>query len=156
MKSSSALLINNERKATERPRWTGKFLIKPSELSLICETANSALACVAFVESVSELSLARTIFAWWTSSATVKKLQESGHFIRNNNGDTLALNYEIVGKAIESVSNQNTYVQLRRQSMSKVAASGDLANGNMIERDCFYFGKLRPLTPRPHPPMEQE
>lgn len=147
VKSSLAAPMNENRKAGERPRWGGRFSVKLSELDLICETANSALACVAFFESVSDLSLARTTFAWWTSSATVKELHLSGHFIKNDE-DTLALNYEIVGEAIDSTSKQNTYVRLLRQNKSKDAAPGDLTSGSLVEKDCFYFGKLRPQAPK--------
>lgn len=144
VKSSSAA---EELKPGQRPQWVGKFHIKPSELSLICETSNSALACVAFVESVSDLSLARTTFAWWISSEKVKELRKSNHFIKNDE-ETLALNYKIVGKAINSTYKQNTYVQLMRQSGSKDAVPGCLASGNMINKDCFYFHKLRSQSPQ--------
>ena len=142
VKSSSAA-CNEELKPGQRPRWTGKFHIKPSELSLICETSNSALACVAFVESVSDLSLARTTFAWWITSESVKELHEKNYFIKKDE-ETLTLNYKIVGEGTDSTHKQNTYVELMRQNASKDDLPGDLASGCMINKDCFYFHKLHP------------
>lgn len=145
VKSSSAKESKDQSNGNKRPRWDGQFLIKLSELTLIGQTSNSALACVAFIESVSDLSSARTAFAWWMSSSDVNAYREEGYFIESN--ETHYLNYVIVGEAKNSTHTQNTYVQLMRPSRSKEAAIGELASGCMIQKNCFDFSKLGTQEP---------
>ncbi|MFM0718113.1 hypothetical protein PQQ53_34690 [Paraburkholderia strydomiana] len=125
-----------------RPRWEGSFSIKESDLSLICNTPNAALACVLFIDASDQLSKSRTTYAWWMSSAHVKRLYESGHFIKTNNPDLRELWIRFSEPVSDKTQAQNTYVSLFKQDQRKEAAVGDRSSGEMIPKNCFDFGKL--------------
>lgn len=127
----------------QRPRWQGCFPIKESDLRLICETANAFLVCVLFIDISDRLSQARTAYAWWMSSTKVKQLRDTGHFIKAEGTDGLALWVRYTEPAPNSNYAQNTYVSLFKQHRGKNAMPGQLSSGEVLDRDSFNFGKLR-------------
>lgn len=127
----------------ERPSWEGCFSIKVSDLRLICDTPNAILACVLFIDTSDQLSMARTAYAWWMTSTKVKNLRDTGHFFKTESAEELALWVRYTEPAPNSSAAQNTYVSLFRQSQSRTAAPGDRASGELLSRECFDFGKLR-------------
>lgn len=128
-----------------RPSWEGAFNIKISDLSLICDTPNAILACVLFIDTSDQLSMARTAYSWWLSSAKVRELREAGYFFETDNHAELALWVRYTQPSPSSTAKQNTYISLYRQSRSRLASPGDRASGELLERECFDFEKL-PVT----------
>lgn len=128
---------------SERPSWEGCFSIKVSDLRLICDTPNAILACVLFIDTSDQLSMARTAYAWWMSSSKVKDLRDTGHFFKTESAEELALWVRYTEPAPNSSSEQNTYISLFRQSRSRTAVLGERASGELLDRECFDFGKLR-------------
>lgn len=126
-----------------RPRWEGCFPIKSSDIRLICDTPNAFLVCVLFVDASDQLSKARTAYAWWMPSKKVKQLHDTGHFIKTETPDALQLWVRYTEPALETNQAQNTYVSLFKQHQGKNAVVGQRSSGELLDRDCFDFGKLR-------------
>lgn len=125
-----------------RPRWEGGISIKQSDLALICNTPNAFLACVLFTDASDQLSKSRTTYAWWMSSAHVKKLNATGHFIETSDPDVRELWVRFSEPVSDKTQSQNTYVSLFKQDQRKTAAVGDRSSGEMIPKECFDFGEL--------------
>ncbi|RUP35400.1 MAG: hypothetical protein EKK45_01245 [Curvibacter sp.] len=127
----------------DRPRWEGSFTIKASDLRLICETPNAFLVCVLFIDISDQLSKARTAYAWWMSSAKVKQLRDSKHFIKSkSSGEELELHACYVEPAPNAPYVQNSYIALFKQHQGKDAVPGQLSSSERIPKDCFDFRKL--------------
>lgn len=126
-----------------RPEWKGYFLLKTADLDLLCETENSALACVLFVEYENSVYLSgRTAFSWWIPSNSLKKLRNTKHFIEESGSEVVRLNVLYKEPAKDKLQNQNTYISFRKQSGSFQAAPGELASGEMLDKSLFDFGQL--------------
>lgn len=126
-----------------RPRWEGCFPIKGSDIRLICDTPNAFLVCVLFVDASDQLSKARTAYAWWMSSTKVKQLRETGHFIQTQTPDAWELWVRYTEPAPDTNYVQNTYISLLKQHQGKDAVLGQRSSGQLLDKDCFDFGKLR-------------
>jgi|GEM_PF-4339236 len=142
VKSRQAELLPSEDEE-ERPHWVGHFPIKESDLHLICDTPNAFLVCVLFIDVSDQLSQARTAYAWWMSSAKVRQLRDTGHFIKVNGSAAVELWACYTEPAQNAKYVQNTYVSLFKQHQGKNAAPGQRSSGELISRECFNFGKLR-------------
>jgi hypothetical protein len=133
--------LQNE-SSNDRPECRGFFQLKTADLDLLCETENSALACVLFVEyENSDYLSGRTAFSWWIPSNSLKKLRDTKYFIDDAGGDAVRLNFQYKEQGHNS-PNQNTYISFFRQSASFQAASGDLASGVMLKKSHFDFWQL--------------
>lgn len=128
----------------QRPEWRSGFRIKRSDLDLLLRTPNSALACVLFLEEDGSAYIqGRTSFAWWHSSAQLRDLAESGHFVEEEGSECLLLNVLFRGCA-EGAANQNAYLVLRRKAQGWSHA-GQLANGDPVPLAQFNFSALNRL-----------
>lgn len=96
-----------------------------------------------FVDASDQLSKARTAYAWWMSSTKVKHLRDTGHFIKTETPDALELWVRYTEPAPNTNQAQNTYISLFKQHQGKAAAPGQRSSGELLDRDCFDFGKLR-------------
>jgi len=130
-------------RSNDRPKWEGHFLLKTADLDLLCETKNSALACVLFVKYESSVYLSGlTAFSWWIPSNSLKKLRNTNYFIKESDNEVFSLNVLYKEPAKDKLQNQHTYISLRKQSGSFEAASGALASGGMLDKSLFDFGQL--------------
>lgn len=127
----------------KRPRWEGCFPIKDSDIRLICNTPNAFLVCVLFIDASDQLSKARTAYAWWMSSTKVKQLRDTGHFIKTQTPGALELWVRYSEPAPDTNQAQNTYISLFKQHQGKDAVPGQRSSGDLLDKDCFDFGKLR-------------
>lgn len=147
---SRQVVLTTPEKGDARPAWEGTFIIKTTDLELICRTPNAMLVCVLFIENRGEMLLSRTALAWWMSSAYVETLKRKKHFIPWNDGNCVELPVRYVEPAANTSYNQNPYVTLRRQNYSTDAKVGDLANGTLLDKGFFDLRLLG--TPQSYAP----
>ena len=125
----------------QRPEWRSFFRIKRADLDLLLRTPNSALACVLFVEEDSSVYIhGRTAFAWWYSSAQLRALADSDHFVDDPNPAYVQLNVRFIERSA-GAANENTYLKLMRKD-KRPSHAGQLANGEQVPLAQFDFGSL--------------
>jgi hypothetical protein len=143
VKSRQAKPAHMSEHGDQRPRWEGCFSVKDSDLRLICDTPNAILACVLFIDTSDQLSMALTAYAWWMSSTKAKRLRETNHFIKTETSETRELWVRYTEPAPNTNFAQNTCISLFKQHQGKTAAPGDRSSGELLGRERFDFGKLR-------------